>query len=86
MPYEELGDTLRADSAYIHTIELESGLSQRGALIYNTYGYFLYRQRKYDEAIPCLKQALKIDPSHPKAKSTLAAARTRSAEAGGDIE
>jgi Flp pilus assembly protein TadD len=45
--------------------------------LYNSYGFFLFRNKKYEEAIANLKQALKLAPDHPKAKNTLAAAQAR---------
>lgn len=74
LSYDSLNDFLNANQAYKKAIELEPEQPKRDASIYNTYGYFLYRHERYEEAIIQLKKALKIDQNHPKAKRTLKAA------------
>jgi tetratricopeptide (TPR) repeat protein len=75
LTYDRLGRAAEAEAAYRRALALEPALPQRDAAVYNTYGYFLYRQRRYEEAIPLLERALALDPEHAKARRTLAAAR-----------
>jgi Tfp pilus assembly protein PilF len=75
LTYDRLGRAAEAEAAYRRALALEPALPQRDAAVYNTYGYFLYRQRRYEEAIPLLERALALDPEHSKARRTLAAAR-----------
>lgn len=74
LSYDSLNDFVRANQAYEKAAELESNQPIRDASFYNTYGYFLYKHKKYEEAIIQLKKALEIDPNHPKAKRNLRAA------------
>jgi len=77
LAYDERGDFPAAKTAYESAIQLESKGQLRDASLYNSYGYFLFRNKKYPEAIANLKHALKLAPDHPKAKNTLAAAEAR---------
>jgi len=74
LTYDSLNDFSKANRAYEKAAELEPRQPARDASFFNTYGYFLYRHEKYEEAIVQLKKALEIDPDHPKAKRTLKAA------------
>lgn len=73
LAYDALEDFHKANQAYEKAEELEPMQPTRDASFYNTYGYFLYRHKNYEEAIVHLKKALEINPDHPKAKRTLQA-------------
>jgi len=75
LAYDDLKDFSRAKQAYEKAAELEPQQPMRDASFYNSYGYFLYRHKRYKEAIAQLKKALKIDADHPEAKQILKAAR-----------
>lgn len=73
LAYDAVDNFDAARHAYEKAVQLEPVLSVRDASIYNTYGYFLYRHSRYEEAKIHLKKALEIDPNHPKARGTLKA-------------
>ena len=75
LAYDDLKDFSRAKQAYEKAAELEPQQPMRDASFYNSYGFFLYRNKKYKEAIAQLKKAIKIDADHPEAKQTLKAAQ-----------
>ncbi|MBI4528161.1 MAG: tetratricopeptide repeat protein [Deltaproteobacteria bacterium] len=75
LAYDDKKDFPNAKKAYERAVELEPKQPARDASLYNSYGYFLYSNRKYQEAIPYLKKALEIEPGHPKASRTLQAAQ-----------
>lgn len=75
LAYNDKKDFANAKKAYERAVELEPKQPARDASLYNSYGFFLYSYRKYQEAIPYLKRALDIDPNHPKAANTLQAAQ-----------
>jgi tetratricopeptide (TPR) repeat protein len=75
LAYDDLEDFARANRAYKKAAELEPRQPIRDSSFYNSYGYFLYRHKRYREAIVELEKALEIDPDHPKAKQTLKAAQ-----------
>ena len=74
LAYEERGEVANAKAAYKRAVELESKGQLRDASLYNTYGYFLFKNKQYKEAAASLRTALKIAPDHPKARTTLTAA------------
>ena len=43
------------------------------ASLYNSYGFFLYRNTNYVGAAAQLQRALELAPDHPKARNTLVA-------------
>jgi tetratricopeptide (TPR) repeat protein len=73
--HDEEGHANDAKAAYERAIELERKAGLKDASLYNTYGFFLYRQKKFGDAIEPLKTALEIAPDHPTAARTLTAAR-----------
>jgi tetratricopeptide (TPR) repeat protein len=72
--YDNTSENIKAESAYRNAVLLEPSQNIRDASIYNTYGYFLLRQNKPDQAILQLEKCLKIAPNHETAKRTLNAA------------
>lgn len=76
---DEMNDPSGARKAYERAISLEQKGSARDASLYNTFGYFLYRNKDYPSAISHLKAALEIAPDHPTARGTLKAAETAAA-------
>ncbi|MBI2771125.1 MAG: hypothetical protein HYX47_15990 [Burkholderiales bacterium] len=75
LAYDERKDFVNGNSAYERAIALESKGKLRDASLYNSYGFFLFKQKKYREAAGMLKTALELAPDHPKARTTLAAAQ-----------
>jgi len=73
LAYDDKKDFANAKNAYERAIELEPKQPKRDASVYNSYGFFLFSNKKYQDAVPYLKKALEIDPSHPKAGNTLQA-------------
>jgi len=67
-------DFTKADQAYQKAADLEPKQAMRHASLYNTYGYFLLKHKKYPEAIVNFKKTLEIDPNHPYAGRNLKAA------------
>jgi tetratricopeptide (TPR) repeat protein len=65
----------KADAAFTKAIALEPAQPARDASLYNSYGWFLYLGKRYEEAIKAFEQALSIDPAHATAKNNLEAAK-----------
>jgi len=72
--YDDLDNFPQANQAYKKAAELEPTQPARHASFYNTYGYFLIKHKKYEDAIVYLKKAVEIDPDHPYAARNLKAA------------
>lgn len=71
LAYDDLSERDKALWAYQRATRLEASQPTRDASFYNSYGFFLYRSGRKDEAAAQLKRALEIDPEHPKARRTL---------------
>lgn len=69
-----LKDFEKANHAYKKAIELEPVQPARHPSLYNNYGYFLLKNKKYEEAAKYLKIAVELDPDHPYAEKNLKAA------------
>lgn len=80
LAYDDLGKTGDAGEAYAKAAKLEG--AAKDASFWNTYGYFLYRQKRFGEAIESLGRALALEPKHPSATQTLNDAKA-ALEAGG---
>jgi len=50
--YDDKKDFANGKKAYERAVELEPKQPARDASLYNSYGFFLYTYRKYQEAIP----------------------------------
>jgi tetratricopeptide (TPR) repeat protein len=68
------GDPRGAAASYRRALEV-APKSPKDASFYNTYGWFLYQQKQYAEAVKLLEQALAIEPTHARAKTNLVAAQ-----------
>lgn len=66
-------DFAKAIQAYQKAAELEPKQPIRQASFYNTFGYFLFKHKKYEEAILYFKKALEINPNHRLAARNLKA-------------
>ncbi len=80
LAFMAMGADNQADAAFKKAAAYEQSQALRDASIYNSYGWFLYLNKRYDEAVKAFEQALLIDPDHPKARSNLAAAKKASSE------
>ena len=74
---EAAGKMSEAEIAYKRALALEPAQPTRDASIYNTYGWLLYRQGRYQDARPMFQRALQIYPAHPIAHRNLAAVEER---------
>lgn len=77
LAYDALDKSNLAGQAYEKAKDLEPRQVSRDPSLYNSYGFFLYRNERYADAIKQLEKALELDPGHPKAKRTLEEARKR---------
>lgn len=77
LAWDTAGMMVEAENAYKRALELEPDQLTHDASIYNTYGWLLYRQGRYQDARPMFQKALQIDPSHPIARRNLAAVEDR---------
>ena len=75
LAYMATNDHGKTDAAFKKAVEYEQLQSLRDASLYNSYGWFLYLNKRYAEAVKIFERALVIDPNHPKAKNNLAAAK-----------
>jgi len=75
LAYMATNDHGKTDAAFKKAVEYEQLQSLRDASLYNSYGWFLYLNKRYDEAVKIFERALVIDPNHPKAKNNLEAAK-----------
>jgi Flp pilus assembly protein TadD len=69
-----LKDFEKANQAYKKATELEPHQPTRHPSLYNNYGYFLLKHKKYEDAVKYLKIAVELNPDHPYAKKNLKAA------------
>ena len=60
--------------AFKRAIQLAELKSSRDSSLYFAYGFHLFNERAYADAIPVLEKALKIDPEQPRVKAMLLAA------------
>ena len=77
LAHDKSGDVPPAELAYLKAIKLEPSQPRRDPSIYNTYGFFLYKNGRYQDAVSQLEKALELDPEHPKARRTLEAAKRK---------
>ena len=70
-------DIILAEQAYQRGVALESNLKVRDATIYNSYGHFLFKQKKYQDAITQYKSSLSLDPTNPRTQNNLSQAAKR---------
>jgi Flp pilus assembly protein TadD len=77
LAYDDRDDFANGKAAYEKAIELEKKSALRDASLYNSYGYFLFKNKKFREAASSLKTAVMIAPDHPKAKTTLTAVQAQ---------
>jgi tetratricopeptide (TPR) repeat protein len=77
LAYQKLDRIEEADLAYRKAISLCDSLAIKDASLYNTYGFFLYQNQKYEDAERELKKALLVEPNHPKATRNLQAVMTK---------
>lgn len=75
LAYDDAKNFAAAKAAYERAVALERQQNLGDASLYNSYGYLLYRNRQYADAVTNLEKALAIAPDHPKAKTTLAATK-----------
>jgi len=75
LAYDAVDDFNLGNNAYKKAVELEPDQPSRDSSVYNTYGYFLFRHERYEEAIEFLQRALDIDPDHPTAGEYLEKAK-----------
>ncbi|MCK4351870.1 tetratricopeptide repeat protein [candidate division WOR-3 bacterium] len=75
--YEAMNNIEKTDYHYKKASALEESLSTRDPSIHNTYGFFLLKNRKFDDSEEEYEKALELDPNHPKAKTGLEAAGKR---------
>ena len=68
------GDQRGAAASYRRAFEV-APKSPEDASFYNTYGWFLYQQKQYGEAVKLFEKALAIEPSHARARTNLVAAK-----------
>jgi tetratricopeptide (TPR) repeat protein len=71
---DAMNDTLAADAAYQRAVALESSLTGRDATLYNSYGHFFYKQKKYQDAITQYKKSLSLDPTNPRTQNNISQA------------
>jgi len=76
LAYDDARNIDAARQAYERAVALERQQNVGDASLYNSYGFFLYRNRHFPEAVTSLERALALAPDHPKAKSTLAATKS----------
>ncbi len=69
LAYNKLGKAGETEQFYKKAIAIEKNFPQslRDASVYNSYGWFLYQNGRYEEALQLYNKALEIDPQHPKA-------------------
>lgn len=67
-------DMALAEQAYQRAIALEKGLAVRDATLYNSYGHFFYKQKKYQDAVTQYNQSLSLDPTNPRTQNNLSQA------------
>lgn len=79
---DDLGRFDEALEAYARTAELQQAQGVDDASLFNSYGYLLYRMKRFEEAIPLLERALEIAPDHIVARNNLRAARQALEESG----
>jgi tetratricopeptide (TPR) repeat protein len=79
LAYDEIRWIEPAEHAYQRAIELEPLGSSRDASVYEAYGYFLFNNDSFAEAIPILEKALMFNPENQKTARYLKIAE---AEAG----
>ncbi len=72
--YDDKQDFSNAKRAFDRAVEIEPKQPARDASVYNSYGFFFYRYKRYEDAIRYLKIAIELDPNHPTASKTLQAA------------
>src|ERR1700755_461774 len=58
----------QAEAAYEKLRELEPGLAE----VHANLGLVYFQEKKFDQAVPALRQALKLKPTLPKAGTLLA--------------
>ncbi len=71
LAYDGLGDSPQASLSLERAVRLDSIYAIGDASVYNSYGFILYKQHRYEEAEVQLKKALQLDPTHPTAGNTL---------------
>jgi tetratricopeptide (TPR) repeat protein len=71
LAYDATDKSSDAQEAYNRAIELESSLPFRDATLYNSYGHFFYKQKKYQDALTQYNKSLKIDPTNPRTQNNL---------------
>ena len=71
LAYDALDSVSLADQACEIAAGLEQDQLSGDASFHSTYGNFLYRHNKYQEATAALEKALQIAPQHPTARRTL---------------
>ncbi len=75
LAYMATNELEKTDATFKKAIEHEQAQSLHDASLYNSYGWFLYLNKRYPEAVKAFEQALVIDPNHHKAKNNLETAR-----------
>jgi tetratricopeptide (TPR) repeat protein len=71
LAYDASNASSEAQSAYDQAIKLESALPVRDATLYNSYGHFFYKQKKYQDALTQYKKSLSLDPTNPRTQNNL---------------
>jgi len=79
MVYEGHEMMEQAEEAYVRAIDLDREYNDPNldASLYNTYGFFLYNQRRFEEALPNYEVAVTVNPNHTTAQRYLERTRER---------